>query len=243
MKKKYVLITGSSRGIGRACAVAFAKNGYHVFINCKNSVEQLAETEHEILASGGGCTALPGDVSDPDVVRSIFCKIKKVCQGVDVLVNNAGISHFGLLSDLSDSEWKNLIDTNLSSAFYCCREAIPHMVSEKCGKIINISSMWGTAGASCEAAYSASKSGLHGLTKALAKELAPSGISVNAVACGVIDTDMNSRLNEEEKNMLCEEIPAGRFGTCEEVARTVLALAGSPAYLTAQIIGIDGGFL
>lgn len=215
MKKKYVLITGSSRGIGRACAVAFAKNGYHVFINCKNSVEQLAETEHEILASGGGCTALPGDVSDPDVVRSIFCKIKKVCQGVDVLVNNAGISHFGLLSDLSDSEWKNLIDTNLSSAFYCCREAIPHMVSEKCGKIINISSMWGTAGASCEAAYSASKSGLHGLTKALAKELAPSGISVNAVACGVIDTDMNSRLNEEEKNMLCEEIPAGRFGTCE----------------------------
>ena len=193
MKKKYVLITGSSRGIGRACAVAFAKNGYHVFINCKNSVEQLAETEHEILASGGGCTALPGDVSDPDVVRSIFCKIKKVCQGVDVLVNNAGISHFGLLSDLSDSEWKNLIDTNLSSAFYCCREAIPHMVSEKCGKIINISSMWGTAGASCEAAYSASKSGLHGLTKALAKELAPSGISVNAVACGVIDTDMNSR--------------------------------------------------
>ena len=226
MKKKYVLITGSSRGIGRACAVAFAKNGYHVFINCKNSVEQLAETEHEILASGGGCTALPGDVSDPDVVRSIFCKIKKVCQGVDVLVNNAGISHFGLLSDLSDSEWKNLIDTNLSSAFYCCREAIPHMVSEKCGKIINISSMWGTAGA-----------------KALAKELAPSGISVNAVACGVIDTDMNSRLNEEEKNMLCEEIPAGRFGTCEEVARTVLALAESPAYLTAQIIGIDGGFL
>ena len=141
MKKKYVLITGSSRGIGRACAVAFAKNGYHVFINCKNSVEQLAETEREILASGGCCTALPGDVSDPDVVRSIFRKIKEICQGVDVLVNNAGISHFGLLSDLSDSEWKNLIDTNLSSAFYCCREAIPHMVSEKCGKIINISSM------------------------------------------------------------------------------------------------------
>ena len=206
MKKKYVLITGSSRGIGRACAVAFAKNGYHVFINCKNSVEQLAETEHEILASGGGCTALPGDVSDPDVVRSIFCKIKKVCQGVDVLVNNAGISHFGLLSDLSDSEWKNLIDTNLSSAFYCCREAIPHMVSEKCGKIINISSMWGTAGASCEAAYSASKSGLHGLTKALAKELAPSVISANAVACGVIGTDMNSRLNDEEKNAVTKVI-------------------------------------
>lgn len=243
MKKKYVLITGSSRGIGRACAVAFAKNGYHVFINCKNSIEQLTETENEILSFGGCCTALPGDVSDPDVVRSIFGKIREICRGVDVLVNNAGISHFGLLSDLSDSEWKNLIDTNLSSAFYCCREAIPHMVSEKHGRIINISSMWGTAGASCEAAYSASKSGLHGLTKALAKELAPSNIAVNAITCGVIDTEMNSRLNEEEREMLCDEIPAGRFGTCEEVAKTVLALAESPSYLTAQVIGIDGGFL
>ena len=243
MKKKYVLITGSSRGIGRACAVAFSKSGYHVFLNCKNSVEQLSETENEILSAGGNCTALPGDVSDPDVVRGIFDKIRKICRGVDVLVNNAGISQFGLLSDLSDSEWKNLIDTNLSSAFYCCREAIPYMVSEKHGRIINISSMWGTAGASCEAAYSASKSGLHGLTKALAKELAPSGIAVNAVACGVIDTEMNSRLTKEERETLCGEIPAGRFGTCEEVAKTVLTLAESPSYLTAQVIGIDGGFL
>ena len=182
MKKKYVLITGSSRGIGRACAVAFAKNGYHVFINCKNSVEQLAETEHEILASGGGCTALPGDVSDPDVVRSIFCKIKKVCQGVDVLVNNAGISHFGLLSDLSDSEWKNLIDTNLSSAFYCCREAIPHMVSEKCGKIINISSMNAYTPLTKIPAYSGAKAAVSNFTEWLAVHFSKSRIRVNGIA-------------------------------------------------------------
>jgi len=243
MKKKYALITGSSRGIGRACAAAFAKNGYHVFINCKSSVEQLTETKQEILSLGGSCTSLPGDVSDPDVVRDIFCKIREICGGIDVLINNAGIAHFGLLSDLSDNEWRHLIDTNLSSAFYCCREAIPHMVSEKSGRIINISSMWGTAGASCEVAYSASKSGLHGLTKALAKELAPSNITVNAIACGVIDTVMNARLSEEEREMLCDEIPAGRFGTCEEVAKLALTLAESPSYLTAQIIGIDGGFL
>ena len=244
MKKKYVLITGSSRGIGRACAVAFAKNGYHVFINCKNSVEQLAETEHEILASGGGCTALPGDVSDPDVVRSIFCKIKKVCQGVDVLVNNAGISHFGLLSDLSDSEWKNLIDTNLSSAFYCCREAIPHMVSEKCGKIINISSMWGQVGASCEVHYSAAKAGLIGLTKALAKEEGPSGITVNCVAPGVIETDMMAAFTAEDKAALAEETPVGRLGTPEEVAKLLVFLAGEDAgYITGQVFGVNGGLV
>ena len=234
------LITGASRGIGKAIAETFAQAGYDLILTCRQNREKL-ETLCKSLSEAYSiqAAAFIGDLGDYETVRELFAPIRRL----NLLVNNAGISHFGLLSDLSDSEWKNLIDTNLSSAFYCCREAIPHMVSEKCGKIINISSMWGTAGASCEAAYSASKSGLHGLTKALAKELAPSGISVNAVACGVIDTDMNSRLNEEEKNMLCEEIPAGRFGTCEEVARTVLALAESPAYLTAQIIGIDGGFL
>ena len=244
MKKKYVLITGSSRGIGRACAVAFAKNGYHVFINCKNSVEQLAETEHEILASGGGCTALPGDVSDPDVVRSIFCKIKKVCQGVDVLVNNAGISHFGLLSDLSDSEWKNLIDTNLSSAFYCCGEAIPHMVSEKCGKIINISSMWGQVGASCEVHYSAAKAALIGFTKALAKEEGPSGITVNCVAPGVVETDMMAVFSPEDKAALAEETPLCRLGAPEDVAAAVAFLASDAgAFFTGQVLAPNGGFV
>lgn len=243
MDKKNVLITGSSRGIGRACALAFAKNGWHVFINCCNSLEQLKETETMILASGGSCAMLPGNVGDPDEVRAMFDKISALCGGLDVLVNNAGRAYFGLLSNMTDEDWRSVIDTDLSSAFYCCRAAIPYMVSRKAGKIINISSMWGTSGASCEAAYSAAKSGLHGLTKALAKELAPSNIQVNALACGVIDTDMNARLTPEERTALEDEIPAGRYGTPEEAAQAVLMLAGAPAYLTGQIIGLDGGMI
>ena len=186
---------------------------------------------------------LPGDVSDPECVRAMFRELKTVCEGPDVLVNNAGLAYFGLLSDMTDEDWRQVIDTDLSSAFYCCREAIPYMVSRKQGRIINISSMWGTVGASCEAAYSAAKSGLHGLTRALARELAPSNIQVNALACGVIDTEMNSRLTAEERAALEEEIPAGRYGTAEEAARTVLLLADAPAYLTGQIIGLDGGMI
>lgn len=243
MERKHVLITGSSRGIGRTCALAFAEQGWHVFINCRNSLDQLKETERMILASGGICTMLPGDVGNPDDVRTMFDKISTLCGGLEVLVNNAGRAYFGLLSDMTDEDWRAVIDTDLSSAFYCCRAAIPYMVSRKSGKIINISSMWGTAGASCEAAYSAAKSGLHGLTRALAKELAPSNIQVNALACGVIDTEMNARLSTEERSALEEEIPAGRYGTPEEAARAVLMLAEAPAYLTGQIIGLDGGMI
>ena len=243
MERKHVLITGSSRGIGRTCALAFAEHDWHVFINCRNSLDQLKETERMILASGGICTMLPGDVGSPDDVRTMFDKISTLCGGLEVLVNNAGRAYFGLLSDMTDEDWRAVIDTDLSSAFYCCRAAIPYMVSRKSGKIINISSMWGTAGASCEAAYSAAKSGLHGLTRALAKELAPSNIQVNALACGVIDTEMNARLSTEERSALEEEIPAGRYGTPEEAARAVLMLAEAPAYLTGQIIGLDGGMI
>lgn len=243
MERKHVLITGSSRGIGRTCALAFAEHGWHVFINCRNSLDQLKETERMILASGGICTMLPGDVGNPDDVRTMFDKISTLCGGLEVLVNNAGRAYFGLLSDMTDEDWRAVIDTDLSSAFYCCRAAIPYMVSRKSGKIINISSMWGTAGASCEAAYSAAKSGLHGLTRALAKELAPSNIQINALACGVIDTEMNARLSTEERAALKEEIPAGRYGTPEEAARAVLMLAEAPAYLTGQIIGLDGGMI
>lgn len=241
MKTKNVLVTGSSRGIGRACAFAFAENGYHVFINCQSSLDQLKESESMILTAGGTCTMLPGNAGDPDEVRAMFEKISALCGGLDVLVNNAGCAWFGLLSDMTDEDWRTVIDTDLSSAFYCCREAIPYMVSRKSGKIINISSMWGTYGASCEVAYSAAKSGLHGLTRALAKELAPSNIQVNALACGVIDTVMNARLDPEERAALEDEIPAGRYGTPEEAARAVLMLAEAPAYLTGQIIGLDGG--
>lgn len=257
MHRKKVLVTGSSRGIGRACALAFAQAGYHVFINCRKSLDRLDSLEQEILTLGGTCTKVPGDAGSPDEVRAIFRVISEtgasssaddpglpgVPGGLDVLVNNAGISHFGLLSDMSDEEWQTVMDTNLSSAFYCCREAVPYMVSRKQGRIINISSMWGVAGASCEAAYSASKAGLNGLTQALAKELAPSNVQVNAIACGVIDTEMNARLDEEERNTLREEIPAGRFGTPEEVAELALMLAEAPGYLTGQIIRMDGGLI
>ena len=243
MNKKSVLVTGSSRGIGRACAIAFAKAGYHVFINCRQNIALLHSLQDEILSCGGTCTLLPGDVGDPSQVKSMFCQIEKETGGIDILVNNAGIAWFGLLTDMTDEDWSSLLQTNLSSVFYCSRAAIPYMVSKKCGKILNISSMWGTVGASCEVAYSATKSGIHGLTRALAKELAPSNIQVNAIACGVIDTEMNGRLNEEERQDLMDEIPSGRFADPAEVAELALKLTDTPAYMTGQIIGIDGGFI
>ena len=244
MSKKTVLVTGASRGIGRAIALAFAKAGYHVFLNCNHSLTELDKVRAEIEAlPNGSCDMVLGDVGNPNAVYDMFKKIYKKCDSLDVLINNAGIAHIGLITDMSDKEWNRMIDTNLSSVFYCCRAAVPKMVAKKRGKIINISSMWGTSGASCEVAYSATKSGVHGLTKALAKELAPSNIQVNAIACGVIDTTMNQQLSDEEKLILKNEIPAGRFGTPEEVGEMAVQLATSPAYLTGQIIGFDGGYI
>lgn len=244
MTEKNVLITGASRGIGRSTAILFAQNGYHVFLNCNKSVEELKQVQEEIEKHHPkAVTLVPGNVGNPSDVRSIFGEIYSHCDSLDVLINNAGIAHIGLLMDLTDEEWQQIIDTNLSSVFYCCREAVPKMVSKKSGRIINISSMWGTVGASCEAAYSASKSGIHGLTRALAKELAPSRISVNAIACGVIDTVMNAQLDEAERQSLAEEIPAGRFCSPEEIAEVIWQTVNTPAYMTGQIIGVDGGYI
>lgn len=244
MIKKNVLITGASRGIGRSTALLFADKGFHVFLNCNKSIEELQQVQQEIEQNHPNCsTIVTGNVGNPEDVRSIFREIYSHCDSLDVLVNNAGVAHIGLLMDLSDEEWRRIIDTNLSSVFYCCREAVPKMVSTKSGRIINISSMWGTVGASCEAAYSASKSGIHGLTRALAKELAPSGISVNAIACGVIDTVMNAQLDKTERQELAEEIPAGRFCSPEEIAEVIWQTANTPVYMTGQIIGVDGGYI
>ena len=240
---KYVLVTGASRGIGRNTALLFASKGFHVFINCHKSLSDLKTVHEEIISSGGFCTMVPGDTGNPADVRKMFRQIYDRCSCLDLLVNNAGTSYIGLLSDMSDEEWDAVLRTNLYSAFYCSRKAIPPMVSKKSGKIINISSMWGTTGASCEAAYSAAKSGLNGLTRALAKELAPSNIQVNAIACGAIDTAMNSQLSPSERENLEYDIPAGRFGTPEEAASLVWQMYESPAYMTGQIIGLDGGYI
>ncbi len=240
---KTVFITGASRGIGKATALEFAKAGYRLAINCRKDKEALLKTAEEIEKIGASCIMLVGDVSDPDFVRTAFSEIIKCFGSLDVLVNNAGVAKVGLFTEMTDVDWRQVSGTNLDGVIWCSREAAKIMLHEKKGRIINISSMWGQVGASCEVLYSATKGAVDALTKALAKELAPSNIQVNAVSCGAIDTEMNSNLTEEEKADFAEEIPAGRFGTPEEAARLVLSVAESPEYLTGQIIRMDGGMI
>lgn len=241
--KKTVVITGATGGIGRALAQTFAKEGYPLALNCHTSIDALASLCQELTAAYGvSCLALPANVGDSREVSQMFHKINETLPPVEMLINNAGITHFGLLSDMSEDAWRKVMSTNLDSLFYCSRAVIPTMVREKKGRILNICSVWGERGASYETAYSASKGGMISFTKALAKELAPSGIPVNAIAPGAVDTAMNENLSEEEVNVLKEEIPSGRLATPEEVAETALFLATSPVYLTGQIIGINGGW-
>ncbi len=239
MRKK-ALITGASRGIGKALAIAFANGGYDLYLTCVNSIEILTELAENLSQTYHvEAKAFQSDGSNYENITEMFREIKDL----DVLINNAGIAHFGLLTDMTPEEWNRIISTNLTSAFYTCKHAIPLMLAKQQGCIINISSVWGNVGASMEVAYSASKGGLNSFTKALAKELAPSGIAVNAIACGVIDTDMNRKhLNDEDLVALAAEIPADRLGTPEEVAALTLQLASSPTYMTGQIITMDGGW-
>ena len=239
MRKK-ALITGASRGIGEAIAKELARQGFELTLTCLNSLDQLKELAGGLEKKYGvSCHIFQGDMGDPEAVDRLFDGLNRL----DVLINNAGISHIGLLSDMSVSQWRRVMSTNLDSCFYTCRRAIPLMVHAKQGRIINISSVWGQAGASMEAAYSASKGGVNSLTKALAKELAPSNIQVNAIACGVSDTDMNRCFAPEEMASLIEEIPADRIGRPEEVAALAGQLITAPAYMTGQIITIDGGWI
>lgn len=239
MRKK-ALITGASRGIGEAIAKELARQGFDLTLTCLNSLDRLKELAGGLEKKYGvSCHIFQGDMGDPEAVDRLFDGLNRL----DVLINNAGISHIGLLSDMSVSQWRRVMSTNLDSCFYTCRRAIPLMVHAKQGRIINISSVWGQTGASMEAAYSASKGGVNSLTKALAKELAPSNIQVNAIACGVIDTDMNRCFAPEEMASLIEEIPADRIGRPEEVAALAGQLITAPAYMTGQIITIDGGWL
>lgn len=242
MSRKTVLVTGASRGIGKAIAVKFAKKNYNVVINCVRSQERLMQTKKEIESYQVPCLAFMGDMGDMSQCEALFKQIKKQFSALNVLVNNAGISYIGLLQDMKTEDWDRIIRTNLTSVFNLSKLAIPDMVARKYGKIINISSVWGNVGAACEVAYSATKGGINAFTKALAKELAPSNIQVNAVACGAIDTEMNQFLEEEELIALVEEIPTGRLGKAEEVADLVYHLGYKNSYLTGQVIGLDGGW-
>lgn len=236
---KTALVTGASRGIGLSIATILAQNGYHLHLTCKNSYKQLQDVAKSLSETYNiTCQAHKTDMGNFAEVWTLFSNI----DSLDVLINNAGISHIGLLQDTSVDEWQKVIDTNLSSVFFTSKMAIPKMLENKSGAIINISSIWGDVGASMEVAYSASKGGVNAFTKALAKELAPSNIAVNAISCGVIDTDMNKCFSKNEMAALIEEIPANRLGTPQEVAELTLQLINSPKYLTGQVISINGGF-
>ncbi|GHU62895.1 3-ketoacyl-ACP reductase [Clostridia bacterium] len=243
MQAKTIFISGSSKGIGKEIALYFAKKGYHVIINGKSDQNALEQTKKEIeKISSLPCLALLADLGDFEQAQKAFAKIFSLYPHLDLLVNNAGISYFGLLQDMSSKDWENILQQNLSSVFHCCKLSLPSMIERKKGKIIQISSVWGLYGASFEVAYSASKGGINAFTKALAKELAPSNIQVNALACGIIDTAMNAQFSEQEKKELQESIPLGRFGYGKEVAELVYLLAQSPAYLTGQILSLDGAW-
>lgn len=241
---KTAFVSGASRGIGRSIATALAANGYHLGLTCQKNAQLLETFAAELRKDYHiEVSTFTGNMGDFSFVEMVAQKMLAHFSQIDVVVNNAGISHIGLLTDMTPDDWNHIMSVNLSSCFYTAKVFVPSMVQKQTGRIVNISSMWGNVGASCEVAYSASKGGMHAFTKALAKELAPSGIAVNAIACGVIDTDMNAFLTTEERAELEAEIPAGRFAKPEEVADALIHLVESPAYLTGQIISMDGGYI
>ncbi|MBQ4067043.1 MAG: 3-oxoacyl-ACP reductase FabG [Clostridia bacterium] len=235
---KRVLISGGSRGIGAATVEKFASLGYKVAFIYRSNDNKAAE-----LCEKTGAFSVKGDVSNPDEARLAVETSFEYLGGIDVLVSNAGVSHIAQICDTDDGEWRRIMDTNLSASFYLCREVSRIMVKEHWGRIITVGSVWGRCGASCEVAYSASKAGVRGLTMALAKELAPSGITVNCVEPGIIDTDMNKCFDDEALREICDEIPAGRLGRAEEVAELIAFLASdSASYINGQCIAVDGGW-
>ncbi len=240
---KTVVVTGASRGIGRAVSIYYAQNGFNVCICCRKNSEMLEKVRQEILNYGVECIAYTGDIGNFQKCETFFKLIAQSYSKIDILVNNAGISHIGLLQDMSPDEWHNIVEANLTSVFNCCKLAIPIMLSRHAGKIVNISSVWGCVGASTEVAYSATKGGINSFTKALAKELAPSNIQVNAIACGIIDTDMNSFLNDDELQSVLNEVPAGRIGKPEDVAKLAFDITNTSDYMTGQVIKLDGGWI
>ena len=241
---KVALITGASRGIGRAIAIEFARQGASVIINYSTDYEGAKETLEEVKRVSGYGIIIKGDISSFEKCNIIVEETLKIMGKIDVLVNNAGISYIGLFMEATEEEIQRIVSTNLLGAMYLTKYILKEMVSRKNGNIINISSMWGEVGASCEVLYSTTKGGLNAFTKALAKEVAPSNIRVNCIAPGVIDTKMNSFLGEEEKKALEEEIPLGRFGNPSEIGKLAVFLCSDDSsYITGEIIRADGGFI
>ena len=240
---KTAVITGASRGIGRATAIEFARNGYNVLANYNNSEKEAMELEKMLTEEGYSIKIFKADVSKSFEADAMIEYCLKEFGGLDVLVNNAGISQDKLFTDITDEDWERMMSINVTSVFNCSRKALQHMIWEKSGSIINITSMWGETGGSCEVHYSASKAAIIGMTKALAKEVGPSNIRVNAVSPGVIMTDMCAYYGEETLNELKEETPLMKLGKPEDIAETVYFLAEKGNFITGQVVGVNGGMV
>lgn len=237
-------ISGASRGIGRAAALKLASLGYDLALNYHTNYEAVQNVQHEAQKYGVKVLLLAGDIADENNVREMFRKIGETFGGADVVVNNASFAEQLMFQDITYEKWRRMFAVTVDGAFFTVQNALPHMLHEKRGRIINISSMWGEVGASCEVHYSAAKGALIAMTKALAKELGPSGITVNCITPGVIDTEMNAHLSAEDLAELCEETPLGRLGSPDDIAETVAFLASAEAgFITGQIIGVNGGFV
>ena len=238
-----ILITGASSGIGAATAIAFAKPNNRLILVSRKNREGLKKIEDEGRERGAEVLSILADVSDYEACKLLVQQAVERFGTIDLLVNDDGVSHIGLFQDMTPDEWQRVMNVNIGSVMNLCHLVIPSMVHRHHGRIINISSVWGNVGASCEAVYSASKGAINSFTKALAKELAPSNIQVNAIAFGAIETPMNAWLSKEEAEALADEIPAGREGTKEEAAQMICMVADAPDYLTGQIITMDGGWI
>ncbi len=240
---KSIIITGASRGIGYEAALLLAKDYEYIAVCCSKDTKKLGELMDKLEATGKRCLAMVGDVAQYDFAKQVVDKVIAEAGEVTALINNAAISHIGLFTDMSPTQWQHIMNVNVNSVYNFCHAALPHMINKKAGKILNISSVWGLVGASCEVAYATTKGAINAFTKALAKELAPSNISVNAIAFGAVNTTMNGHLEPEEMQSLCDEIPMGRMCSPIEAAQAIKGVLNMPEYMTGEIIKVDGAWI